>query len=215
MTPLRVLIVTRALPFHQIGGMEAVAWDLARGLSEDGCSVRVLTTACPRLPEMSVQGGVAVECLPVPTGRYSRQWARLSRDAYLSRYEPATDVVLSVSAAAFPLLRQKRAAESGPVFVMQAHGTSWSELRSKLRRPSPIAWAKGLRNVQGLVSDRMYQKFDALVAVGDAVQADLRDLPTRLLTGGVPQHIHRNGIDETEIPLRSGGPARASSRTRR
>jgi hypothetical protein len=33
---LSILIVSRGLPFHNIGGMEVVAWDLARAFAKEG-----------------------------------------------------------------------------------------------------------------------------------------------------------------------------------
>jgi hypothetical protein len=195
MTAPRILIVTRSLPFHALGGMEAVAWDLARAFTRAGCSVKVLTTACSKLPARSVQEGVTIECLPVPSGRYSREWWRASREAFESRYAWDTDIVLSVSAAAMSIASNRENSSPSAKYFVQAHGTAWGEIISKLQSGKPIAWLKSLRNVISLWEDRQYRNFDGFIAVGKAVQKDLSSRPTRWLVGNVPVHLIPNGID--------------------
>ena len=184
-------MVTRSLPFHQIGGMEAAAWDLARALVAAGADLHLLTTPCPVLPIRSVQHGVAITTLPGPTAIYSRTWANALRSKWEQELAGATDVVLSVSAGAFPLL----AARDRIPFVMQAHGTSWGELLSKIAQRSPLSWLKATRNVQGLLRDHVYRQFTRVVAVGDAVEQELLSLPTRWLVGKTPVTLIPNGID--------------------
>ena len=48
-SPMRSLIATRSLPFHSLGGMEVVAWDLARAFRNACAVVTVLTTLCSKL----------------------------------------------------------------------------------------------------------------------------------------------------------------------
>lgn len=69
MKSLRILIVTRSLPDHGLGGMEAVAWDIAKGLAERGHTVRVLTTQAPSLEQGTARNGVLIHPLPTPALR--------------------------------------------------------------------------------------------------------------------------------------------------
>ena len=42
-----ILGVARTLPFHSIGGMQAIAWDLFREFARLGHKVTVITTSIP------------------------------------------------------------------------------------------------------------------------------------------------------------------------
>jgi len=189
----KILIVTRALPFHGLGGMEAVAWDLARAFVAAGEAVTVVTTSCPGLDGTCRVDGVEIRPLPVPPGRYSNGWWRESRKVFEQDYARSTDVILSISAGALSMARHR--SQEGPVFVAQAHGTAWGELVSKLRQSSPIAWAKSAKNLVSMVSDRAYRNFDAFVAVGDAVRDGLTSNPTRAIVGRKPVYTISNGVN--------------------
>ncbi|WP_454718810.1 glycosyltransferase family 4 protein [Caulobacter segnis] len=196
MKPLNILVLTRALPFHHIGGMEAVAWDLSKELSRAGCGVTIITTRCESLPGDSVIDNVRILTLDCQSGAYSQDWNRLSLDMYRQHFSSWTDVVLSISAAGFSLARSTRTDASRPAMVMQAHGTSWGEIVSKVRTRSPIAWAKTIKNLRGMIWDLTYRDFDAVVGVGGAVLKDLRALPTSWLLGETPAVQISNGVDE-------------------
>lgn len=192
---LNVLIVARSLPFHNLGGMEAVAWDLARALAREGNTVTLLTTACDRLPSVQIKENVRIHPLDVPTGRYSRAWWRQSTYVFNQQYKHNVDIVLSVSAGARAIMKSRPSDGSGPRFVVQAHGTAWGEFLSKMRQRSPIAWLKASRNLISMVEDIAYRRADACVAVGAVVQADLQRRPSSWLIGGVPVHLINNGVD--------------------
>jgi len=192
---LRVLILARSLPMHGLGGMEAATWDLARALARRGCAVRILTTACPGAGDGMIEG-VDVRFLDAPAGRYSPDWSRESVKAYERDGAGWADAILSVSAAGFPLAAKLAGRAGRPVQVMQAHGTSWLELVSKLTTANPVNCLKAVKNIRGLVWDRAYRFFDAVVAIGPAVSLDMRRLPTRLLIGDATLHEISNGIDE-------------------
>lgn len=189
----RILMVSRSLPFHGIGGMEAVAWDLARAFVVAGCSVTVLTTKCPALPGPMVRDGVDILPLDVPSGRYSAQWWQESRAVFTERLAGRTDIVLSVSAGAQAMALHRSG--SMPAFVIQAHGTAWGEFVSKLRQKRLRAFASSVRNLVAMFHDRSYRRFDAMVAVGEAVAADLRRMPTRAIIGALSVHVIANGVD--------------------
>ena len=191
-----LVVLSRVLPFHGIGGMEAVAWDLARSLAADGVPVTALTTRIPGRPERFVADGVSVAaCAAARPARYSRAWWRSTR-AYFERERPAAQVaVLSVSAAAYGVLGKRRAYGLDPV-VLQAHGTALGELVSKLRTGRPIAALQALRNAAWLARDlAAYRRFDAVVAVGDAGAAGLRRAPLSWCFDAAAVQVIQNGID--------------------
>ncbi len=190
----RILFLARSLPFHGLGGMEAAAWDLARELAATGSEVEILTTDGLGTPD-GVYEGVRVRFLDAPPGRYSAAWRRASINEGLKAAD-RSDVVLSVSAAGFELARALRPRRRRPVLIMQAHGTSWLELKTKLASNSPITWLKATRNIRGLALDFAYRNFDAVVSIGPAVTADMRAWPTCAILGRTPVHEISNGVDE-------------------
>jgi glycosyltransferase involved in cell wall biosynthesis len=190
---MRILVVTRGLPFHSLGGMEAVAWDLSREFSRLGSDVTILTTHSPQLPAHSDVEGVHIHCLNAPTGRYSRAWWHLSQQAYKNHYAQKIDVVLSVSAGAMAMVKLR--SESKPIFVVQAHGTSWGEFISKWKQGTFLAALKSIRNIKGMLDDFGFRRFDAFVAVGRAVEYDLLRAPTRWIVGDMPVQVIPNGVD--------------------
>jgi glycosyltransferase involved in cell wall biosynthesis len=107
----------------------------------------------------------------------------------------STAAVLSVSAAGFGLLAVKRRLPGVP-FVMQAHGTSWAEVRSKWRSRRLKGIASSARNLLWLPRDlATYGRFDALVAVGEPVRAALCSAPIRWFTRAGSIHLIENGVD--------------------
>ncbi|MDR0181663.1 glycosyltransferase family 4 protein [Lysobacter arvi] len=186
-------MVTRSLPFHRTGGMEAVAWDLARAFVRRGARVEVLTTSSENLPARSNIDGVEVRTLPAPSGRYSMKWWWLSRCVYFKEYVDTVDVVFSVSAGALGFAGGRHSRRS--TFVAQMHGTAWGEFVSKMRQRSLWACLKSLRNIAWMFRDLRYRYFDAFVAVGPAVSNDMLSFPTRAIMGPAPALTISNGID--------------------
>jgi len=185
--------------------MEAVAWDLACAFARHGAAVTVLTTPVDSLPRHGVVNGIQIHCVDAPEGRYSREWWRLT-SRLVTKYDSVTDVVLSVSAGARSMLQARR--EGGPPYVIQAHGTAWGELVSKIRQRSPRAAVAALKDVVALFKDQAYRRADAIVAVGDQVAKDMARSPTRRIIGEVTVHTIANGIDpgsfEFDSALRAG-----------
>ena len=193
-------MLTRTLPPDGKGGLAAAGADLAGALVRAGAEVRIVT---PGESPASWPAGLAVQALVAPAGRYSRAWWRESARTY-DRSGRGVDVVLGVSAAANALAARRRSSgiisprsiSPGPAFVFQAHGTAAGEIVSKLGAPRPRAVAGALRNAYwGLVRDRAYQDYDAVVAVGEAVRRQLSAWPTCRLVGDTPVHLIRNGVD--------------------
>jgi glycosyltransferase involved in cell wall biosynthesis len=194
-----IVILTRSLPLHQLGGMETVAWDLAREFAREGQTVRVMTTALPgeTRHEFELDGVRIVPIADCPSARYTRAWWTGSRAYFEAHCLHSTAAVLSVSAAGFGLLPLKRSLPGVP-FVMQAHGTSWAEARSKWRSRRMRSIASSARNLLWLPRDlAAYGRFDAVVAVGEPVRASLRSAPIRWLTRAESIHLIENGVDRT------------------
>jgi glycosyltransferase involved in cell wall biosynthesis len=169
---MKILFFTRALPCHNIGGMELVAWDMAKGLAERKHNVKIITTSTVnnipyKIPE-DLRHRLTIEYLEkTKPGRYSRQWWKASRRAYViekNRFVP--DVIVSISAGArsvLPILSKIPA-------IMQAHGTSWGEFISKIRSSQFISMIVSIRNLMWIPLDLvMYRRFRKVVAVGPKV----------------------------------------------
>jgi glycosyltransferase involved in cell wall biosynthesis len=195
-----VVIVSRALPFHSLGGMQAVAWDLATQFVSLGLRVTCITTRIPDRPARFEHDGVRVVALAETTPeRYSRAWWRGSRAVFAAELLGKVDYVLSVSAGAYGLLPLRARLPNVP-FVFQAHGTSVGEIVSKFRSQQPKAWLSSVRNMFWLVRDMLaYRDFDAVVAVGDAVATALRSAPLSWVLPDERTRTIQNGVDEGQF----------------
>ena len=212
-SPPQLVIVARALPHHAIGGMQAVAWDLAMRLAEHGTGVTVLTTAVPGRPERFEDGGVRVRALPSTSWRrYGSRWWRGTRQVFQQELSRSCDLVFSVSAGGFGLLPLRSSMPRLP-FVLQAHGTSMAEAKSKWRSGDPRAMAGSLRNMAWIVKDLdAYRRFDAVVAVGDRVAQDLSTGVMRHFVDSGRLRIIHNGVDT--VLFRPDAAARGRIRRR-
>lgn len=195
---MRILFFTRALPCHNTGGMELVAWYVATGLAERGHNVKIITTSIGngipyKIPE-DLCHRLAIEYLEkTKPGRYSRRWWKASRRAYVmekNRFVP--DVILSISAGArsvLPILRKIPA-------IMQAHGTSWGEFISKIRSGRFILMVASIRNLMWIPLDLvMYHRFQKVVAVGPKVYNALEHPLVRWALPKDGMIMIPNGID--------------------
>ncbi|MEO8464669.1 MAG: glycosyltransferase family 4 protein [Gammaproteobacteria bacterium] len=194
---LHVLAAARSLPFHGIGGMQAIAWDVLRGLARRGHRVTVLTTAIPGRPAKTFAADdvTVVPLAGTVPGQYSGGWWRASRRYAERHLATPADAVLSVSSAAAGLLPLKRSKLAVP-FVFQAHGSSWAEARTKWQSSRPLDWVKSARNVYWLAKDaRIYRGFDRLVFVGDTLAEQFAAPPLAWMTRGIPRATIVNGVD--------------------
>ncbi|HTI18899.1 MAG TPA: glycosyltransferase family 4 protein [Trinickia sp.] len=194
---MQIAIFSRVLPHHSIGGMQAVAWDLARAFVRSGHQVTVVTAELPGRPHTFEDEGVRIIALSgVPWQRYGAGWWRGSRRVF-EQLASSCEAVLSVSAAANALL-QLRTHYAHIPFVMQAHGTSMGEVLSKWRTRTPRNWLSSLRNIGWIFNDlRAYRRYDTVVAVGERVEADMLSAPIRWALPGERVQLISNGIDTT------------------
>lgn len=195
---MRIVAVSRSLPGHSIsGGMEQIAHDLFNEWSRRGHEVTCVTTPGFR------DHGQAYNVVTAPgrSARYSSKWRR-ALPGLVKGLQP--DVVFSVSGGAHgPLVKNALA----PV-VMQAHGTSIDEIRTKLRSMRPLDWLKAAKNVLGLMGDlRSYRHYAVAVAVSDTVAESMKRFPkrfqakmTRVIPNGVPLSANRS--DRRDGPLK-------------
>ncbi|ABY93547.1 glycosyl transferase, group 1 [Thermoanaerobacter sp. X514] len=188
--------MSRILPFHSIGGMQAIAWDLARQFVRDGIRVTFLTTKIPNKPEKFVEDGIEVVTLKntIP-GRYSFTWWKYSREYFEKNLIDSATGILSVSSAANSLLTLKKHLKEVP-FLLQAHGTSLGEILSKWRTLQPKAMISSVYNMVWLFKDlSMYNKYDYVVAVGERVYLDLTKPPISFFLPREKVQLINNGID--------------------
>jgi len=193
---MHILGVSRTLPFHSIGGMQAIAWDIFREMVRQGHKVTVITTSIPSYPADFEQDGVRVIALQDTTPeQYSSQWWRSSREAALGLDISQIDGVVSISVAADGLFLLRKKGLKAP-FLLQLHGTSWGELLSKWRTRQPLQILKSVKNLLWFFKDALiYRHFDELVLVGDVLDKQMRAFPTSLIASSRPTVVIRNGID--------------------
>lgn len=210
---MNILAIGRTLPFHSIGGMQAVAWDLLREFARQGHSVTVLTTTIPGKPERFESEGVAiVTVVGTKAEKYSRRWWSGSRAAAQSIFASAPDVVLSISSAGAGLLPLNKLWAHVP-FVMQAHGTSLGEVQSKWRSGRMLQRARSVRNIYWLIKDLiLYRHVDQLILVGDVIEGQFRSPPLSWWANGTPRQVIRNGVDRSLF--RPNAEAREAGRKR-
>lgn len=199
-TPKHLVVAVRALPHHCIGGMQTVAWDLATAFAREGLSVTVLTAEIPGRPEVFEDHGIQVRALPGTTWhRYSHGWNSATRNAFARELLGRCDLALSISAGGYGLLPLRSRMPFVP-FVLQAHGTSIRELKSKLHSGHFRAVVTSPRNIAWTARDLLaYSHFDAIVPVGSRIACDFAAWPIRRAVGDAIVRVIPNGIDTTRF----------------
>jgi glycosyltransferase involved in cell wall biosynthesis len=202
---LNVCHVVRTTPFHSKGGMQDVAWSLARGQAERGHRVVLLTSRLGGGEEVSVRDGVEVHFLPgTAPERYSPAFFRAvaERFARLDRMQPF-DLVHSQSYAADALAGRRRAAvgRRWPAVVAHLHGVwlSETELEPAVLRTLGVAaklaalarWPRLRAEMRRL--HRFAERADAIVVDSDFSAAEL--VRVRPTLGGRPIRVVPAGID--------------------
>ncbi len=192
-----VIIFSRSLPFHHLGGMEVVAWDLAVQLRSKGYDVKVVTTDFDAEVPFSITNPEIIKIKNVPKAVYSKGWwYETTKLAKCWQDKGNVKAVISISAGAFSVLQYKKLFPNAK-FIMQAHGTSIGEMVSKLKTRQFKKILSSLRNIHGFCSDaKHYSHFDWIVAVGEAVRHDLTTFPTSLICEKEKVVKIENGIDE-------------------
>ncbi|HBM7653032.1 TPA: glycosyltransferase family 4 protein [Enterobacter hormaechei subsp. steigerwaltii] len=192
-----VIIFARSLPFHHLGGMEVVAWDLAVQLQVKGFKVTVVTTDFDEDIPVLENTPQIIKLKNIPKAAYSPGWwAETEKIIETWRTKDNVSAVISISAGAFSTLKHKKLFPNAK-FIMQAHGTSIGELVSKIKTRKIKKILSSVKNILGFYSDaKHYSYFDWVVAVGDAVKKDLTSFPTTLICSNDKVVKIENGIDE-------------------
>lgn len=193
----QIIILARSLPFHHLGGMEIVAWDLAVEFTKKGYQVSVITTDFDADVIKSTDGPEIIKLKDIPRGKYSSGWWNKTAETILAwQNKNEVSAIISISAGAFSVLKYKNKFPHA-TFIMQAHGTSMGEFVSKLKTKNIKKILSSVKNIIGFISDaKHYHSFDWIVAVGDTVYTDLNAFPTRAICS--PEKIIKieNGIDQ-------------------
>ncbi|MFP2375331.1 glycosyltransferase family 4 protein [Enterobacter ludwigii] len=193
-----VIIFARSLPFHHLGGMEVVAWDLAVQLQLKGYNVTVVTTEFDETTSVLENNPQIIMLKNIPKAAYSAGWWT-ETEKIIKAWSNKDNVraVISISAGAFSTLKHKNLFPNAK-FIMQAHGTSVGEFVSKIKTRQIKKILSSAKNVLGFYADaRHYSHFDWIVAVGEAVKKDLISFPTKLICCKDKVVKIENGIDES------------------
>lgn len=128
-----VIIFARSLPFHHLGRMEVVAWDLAVQLQVKGFKVTVVTTDFDENIPVLENNPQIIKLKNIPKAAYSAGWWT-ETEKIIETWGTKDNVsaVISISAGAFSTLKHKKSFPNAK-FIMQAHGTSIGELVSKIK----------------------------------------------------------------------------------
>ncbi|WP_063826808.1 glycosyltransferase family 4 protein [Cupriavidus sp. WS] len=187
---------TRALPMHSIGGMQEVAWDVARMFAARGHDVTVITAKISGYPSFFEDSGVTVITVDgADWRRYGARWWDGSRAIFEREFANNCDGILSISAGAYGLLRNRSVLRGTPL-ILQAHGSSVAEFLSRWRTGRPLSMLKSVVNLVWIPKDMMaYRHFDAIVTVGDAVTKSFHRLPINLSVRRSQVCTIKNGID--------------------
>ncbi|AIO30589.1 glycosyl transferases group 1 family protein [Burkholderia cenocepacia] len=174
-----------------------MTWDLAKAIVRQGMDVIVGTSEIPGVPTRFEQDGVHVHTISgAAGGRYSRRFWDGTKELFLEAGRNKTIGVLSVSAAGREVAMMGEQRDQ-PI-VLQAHGSSLGEIRTKWKSASAKSIAGSVRNLVWLFKDRAARaQYDATVCVSETVRTELLHPLSRL--GGDDRHmiVIENGIDQT------------------
>ncbi|HIA4000645.1 TPA: glycosyltransferase family 4 protein [Escherichia coli] len=192
-----IIILTRSLPMHNIGGMEVVCWDLCCALANKGYQITVLTTVLPEGARYdNIHGHLKV--VPISNtiaGKYNQAWWVGTAEYLRSNMGRNIHAVISISAAGFSCLKYKNNFKNTK-FIMQAHGTSYDEFVSKMKSFSLKKWCASVKNILWFFKDSFaYNKFDYIVAIGDSVETSMKKAPTARIVNANKVIKIENGID--------------------
>ena len=192
---------TRTLPYHGVGGMEVLIWDLMTEIVRSGQGkVTVVTTYIPEKPEKFEDEGVCIVAIQgVTPRRYTPKWWSLSADYFDNNLRESAFCVVSVAMGAAGILFQRSRFLDVPV-ICQSHGTVMSETISKLRTKNPIQILKCLRQIKYFIREyRVFKNADKIVAAGGIVNSTLKRFPYNKYISPSKFLLIENGINMEEF----------------
>ncbi len=171
---MKICIFSRSLPVHRMGGMELHTEIIMKGLADRGHGVTVITTKHPEKCLSENRGNIRIDYLPQTwAGQYYLGYWKRSRVHFEKMQEIETcDIVLSESAGAYGILKQRRKIKEVPV-VLFIHGTSLGEYRSKMKLgfPMPKNLLGSMINLWSHFRDRrLLCKADLIIGGSDSVK---------------------------------------------
>jgi glycosyltransferase involved in cell wall biosynthesis len=219
---MRVCIVTVASYAHGIGGMQAHALDLGRGLVRAGHEVEVIASRHPEGLEQTEHEGIRWHFVDAPSRRRHMPmrhpaWLRLSSEAFVQLHNARPfDVVHSESTSALGLLR-RNIHRRVPV-VAKFHGNFLGLTRQAMRRaredPTPrsiireskyVAWVAGAH----FLTPGNFYRFRACEAMVPSRQ-QFEDTRRSMLLERARMHVVPNGIDVDEYTPQEQDGARTT-----
>ena len=126
--PMHIVVMTRIMPSHSLGGMQKQTMDLCTGFTDAGHEVTVITTARADGIESELLDGVQIHYLQgCKPGYYSKKWNKHCREKITSLHQiKPIDVIHSQSMGAIGVLNWAKK-NSIPI-VSTWHGTSLTEI---------------------------------------------------------------------------------------
>lgn len=191
-----IVIFSRSLPMHGLGGMEVVAWDVAQALHNKGCTISIITTKAKDYEGFHVIDGIPIYFIEnIRSGKYSRKWWSESKRIFDENFSKDCNIVFSVSSGAYGIIDYKNQ-YPGVSFHLQVHGSAWGEFVSKIKSRTMKGWLTSPKNLWWMLKDfKRYRKFDSVIAIGQQVYNDLSNLPYSLVYSVAKLNMIKNGID--------------------
>ncbi|WP_439223346.1 glycosyltransferase family 4 protein [Klebsiella pneumoniae] len=192
----KIVMFTRSLPMHGLGGMEVVAWDVAQALSSLGSEVNIITTKTKEFKGLHKIDGINVFFIDnVKSGKYSRNWWKESKRVFDEFYSKHCNVVFSVSSGAYGIIDYKKEYPNVS-FHIQVHGSAWGEFVSKIKSRTIKGFLTSPKNIWWMLKDfKRYNEFHTVIAIGEQVQSDLIRKPYSYFLDKEKLHLIKNGID--------------------
>lgn len=192
----KIVMFTRSLPMHGLGGMEVVAWDVAQALNGLGCEVSIITTRTKEYIGLHKIDGISIYFIDkIRSGKYSRRWWKESKRVFDENLVNECDIIFSVSSGAYGVLDYKKEYPNIS-FHIQVHGSSWGEFISKIKSKTFKGWLTSPKNLWWMLKDfKRYKKFDTVISIGEQVNSDLSKLPYSIFFDVNKLHLIKNGID--------------------
>ena len=192
---------SRTLPFHGIGGMEVLIWDLMTEIVQNKHGeVTVVTTTIPGKPERFKCEGVNIVAIQdVTPRRYTKKWWGISAEYFDKYLRVNTFCVIGVAMGAAGLLFQRKRF-SDVIIICQSHGTVYSEIVSKLRTKNPIQILKCIRQIKYFIREyRIFKNSNKIVAAGGIVNSTLNKFPYSQYLDPRKIKLIENGINTEEF----------------
>ena len=192
---------SRTLPFHGVGGMEVLIWNLMTEIVRSGQGkITVVTTTIPNKPKSFQSEGLNIIAIPeVTPRRYTPKWWKISANYFDNYLRADTFCVISIAYGAAGLLFQRKRFYDVPI-ICQSHGTVMSETISKFRTRKPIQILKNIRQIKYFIREyKVYKYSNKIIAAGGIVNSTLKNFPYNKYLDSNKITLIENGINVNEF----------------